>query len=227
MKKETKRKLDELVELIVNDKINWNRRKFSELSECDNFLSIMKRWSEDKGLIFHKLTIEKWSEYLVAKVLDAYDNDLVVEMPESINFSKVMKLKLPGNGGVDELEIEWDGGIKRYKIVEVEIEQPKIEKPIRNWSGLFNYINDDKVIIRLGKYRGCNIKSANSLKEHFRDVLDLYGFILDCLHPETIKKVKGSRSAEELEMNIKTLEEMKDKILKSRAAEKFPTCFKK
>ena len=229
MKKATRIKIDELVRAIVKR----NLRK-DDIS-INNFINFVMSICKDDKITFHKLTLQKYESYILSKVSDYwYFNDKEEVVVKEEPCESVVELKVEG------LEIEYilvklksgkelkyvlsepTVDIKKEQIKEVEIWRPKSGI----WNGLFRY---DEVglptMINKGRYRGCDINDGVSLEKHFGTALEFYGWILDCLRPSNINKVERTRDEKELDMNIKTLLNLKDKIEGSPVFQKFPSAF--
>ena len=98
-----------------------------------------------------------------------------------------------------------------YKIIEVEKKEIQPEPEPVLWTGLFDY-NDNKIIVRRGRYKGANVKNQISIKEHFGSLLRFCMWCRDriddvsnnkiTIYPDTAKDVITLKSIlKRLEIN--------------------------
>lgn len=242
LKKETKKELDKLAEIMYE--------KFGE--ECynlDNFIKLVIRIAYTEVKLSH-YTIRKdeSQRYLVRKIkelespfelLDDDDDFLDEELKVDKVLVQTIRLYSDGTYEIEDKRVE-----EAHKLVNSimeETEQKLNEMAVGNfltdyfkeeekqWRGMFNY-NGGKKEIRIGQYMGCDLNDKESIKKYFVDwkkgrsiPANLYGYVCHCLTPKELNKIKrnwcgeksNQRDEEEHQMNIQTLKEIKERIEKS------------
>lgn len=234
MKKLTKEKLIKLVNYITD----LGLKRFD--IECENFVNLMIRFCDELDLRLHKLTLLKYEDWILDRVSDYWalaENSKIENNKEEEEEEFILPDTKRFDDDIDVIIVRKKSGkefiYRLEKIVEViepvvEEQKPVEQKPTgATWKGLFTYVDNDKIFINRGKYRGCNVMDSKSLKAFFDNAIEFYGWILDCMRPSKIKKVMDSREKWELELNIKTLRELKNKIESSPLYQKFPYTFSK
>jgi hypothetical protein len=205
MKKETQAKLKRLALHLGN---KWGM----DFTKRDDFSKLSKKESDKIGLNLHYVTLKKYESdlkgYILSLRYDTFSSNPVIE---TVNLEELVN-PLLNLDDVDKVIVYFKSGNDEV----FTKTQPTI------WSGLFEY-RQDGVYIRCGEYKGCNIHSSKSLKQYFRNYIDLYGYIVYCLSPKILGSISNYRNENELEMNIKTLTDLKDKI---ETRTQFPTTLK-
>lgn len=192
MKKETKDKLKTLALHLGN---KWGK----DFTQRDDFHKLCKQEADKLKLKIHAMTLRAYLNELKDYIINL-DYTTPFDNHNVINLEKLTEPILDISD-VSEVIIKYKSGShESFKKPETQI-----------WSGLFEY-KTDGIWIRCGKYAGCNVKSSESLKKYFNNYLDLYGYVLSCLQPGLLNKISDYRNEKELELNIKTLQELKEKI---------------
>jgi hypothetical protein len=206
MKKDTKEKLKKLGLHLAN-------KYGSDFSLRADFIKISKLEGLGLKLNLHALTVKKYEDWLKNYIHRLrYDSFFSAEPQiETVSLESQIQPILDIDD-VKEITVKFkSGSIETFTKPEPQI-----------WSGLFEY-RQDGAYFRTGKYTGCNVNSSQSLRNYFKDYLDLYAYITSCLSPKLLNSISNTRNSEELEMNVKTLTELKEKI-ESRS--QFPTVLK-
>jgi hypothetical protein len=105
-----------------------------------------------------------------------------------------------------KIEVHYSDG--RKEVIPQQIGCVKVEDVVHE-EGLFSWKRGG-TFFRIGKYKGCNVDSETSISQYFNNWLDFYSYVIACLKPTTIGKLK--QSPETLERSVEKLTELKEGI---------------
>lgn len=207
--------------------------------------AIIKKWGEDakyldyplreydfvatrNGLSMSKHTIrhhQDWLDKHIRRILDnrAIDafvkevefseNDLcpfpepVIEQQTLINPPEIVKFIIGG--------YEWEYKLVLPELVKEVKPEVNIEQPVL-WMGLFDYKNENEIIIRRGPtspFLGCNVKNKKSITEYFGTFKRFEKWCKDRIADVELGKIKPNvdtpKDMETLQKILKTLSQLR------------------
>lgn len=129
-----------------------------------------------------KIIDEPFSEVTIIKHLDYFI--------ETIKLAK-SNISSPLQKSLKQLNLELD---KHNKLFKSKYKLVKIENPFENEHnlGLFDYsfYNDNKILIRLGAYKGCNILDKDDILKHFKSMNFFIKWCYGRISQEVLSKLK-------------------------------------
>lgn len=172
-----------------------------DYANITNFETFCSKKATDLNI--SPVTIRKHAERIKAFMRDFDFEDKLNSMPDK-------KVETPKTDKEIHMTIEFytDG---TYKIIEVQKKEIQPEPEPVLWTGLFDY-NDNKIIVRRGRYKGANVKNQMSIKRHFGSLLRFCMWCRDriddvsnnkiTIYPDTAKDVITLKSIlKRLEIN--------------------------
>lgn len=192
--KETQKKISQISALLINEKIDLKRL------EHPHFACFCSKLVKTKlGLAINAVTIKVHLQ----KLKDEIENQLQkpqVPISISVRYSDGSKFEYGLYSQVDIFYIE-----------------NFVEKQSKDcYNGLFNYSPIGN-IIRLGKYKGCNINDKSSIKSKFKSLNEILKWIDECLNPDVLNSLSTKRPIWLLQKDVETLNEFKKEILSDYA----------
>jgi hypothetical protein len=157
LRKETREKLNFVAEAVY-------AKHTSESANLSNIKSIIRATAEELAKnkkmqgISHQ-TLATHQDYIIKRLKQIHlTQNIIIEQEEQ---SKTILDK------IKSITIKYESGAESIFIEKVEIKEEKQKE----FAGLFNYIDDNNVIIRRDKrFIGCNVKNLDSIIEYFKSL---------------------------------------------------------
>lgn len=187
-----------------------------ECLEFSNFSYLSREIGKNLKLNIADTTIKKHERYLRKKIKDDVSNMLFEASKSEVEKPKVDITELKMD--IDKIVVHTKCGkqivFKQEQTITrpvvAVVEEKDIEKPI--WLGLFDY--NDGVIIRKGKYAGCNVKSQDSIMTSFGSMSEFFSWVKWALE-EGEKGLKGEKCKFAISSDTPKDVEILKKIVKS------------
>jgi len=169
MKNETYHKMVKIADVLTE---KWGL----ECLEFSNFRHLAKEAGRNLGLRIADRTVNQHERFLRKRIKDNVSNQMFAEPVEEPVVEDITELKMD----IDKIVVHTKCGKQIVfkqeqtitKPIVAVVEEKDITKPV--WLGLFDY--NDGVVIRKGKYSGCNVKSQDSIMKHFGSMVEFFSW---------------------------------------------------